>query len=127
MTGEGEAAPRAGTQGNLYVVLTVKPHAFFKRDGADIHLELPLTFPQAAVGDQVEVPTIEGKEKLTIPPGTQTGKLFRLRDKGVPRLRSMGRGDQYVTVTLRTPSSLSARERELYEELATIPYSQGEG
>jgi molecular chaperone DnaJ len=127
MTGEGEAAPRAGTQGNLYVVLTVKPHAFFKRDGADIHLELPLTFPQAALGDQVEVPTIDGKEKLTIPPGTQTGKVFRLRDKGVPRLRSMGRGDQYVTVTLRTPTSLSARERELYEELATIPYSQGEG
>jgi molecular chaperone DnaJ len=127
MTGEGEAAPRGGTQGNLYVVLTVKPHAYFKRDGADIHLELPLTFPQAALGDQVEVPTIDGKEKLTIPPGTQTGKLFRLRDKGVPRLRSMGRGDQYVTVTLRTPTSLSARERELYEELATIPYSQGEG
>lgn len=127
VTGEGEAGPRGGTPGNLYVVLAVKPHAFFKRDGADLHLELPLTFPQAALGDQVEVPTIDGSEKLAVPPGTQTGRVFRLRDKGVPRLRSMGRGDQYVTVAVQTPANLSARERELYQELATLAHSSGEG
>jgi molecular chaperone DnaJ len=127
LTGEGESGPRGGSPGNLYVVLNVKPHAHFKRDGADIHLELPITFPQAAIGDHVEVATIDGVEKLTIPAGTQTGRQFRLRDKGVPRLRSMGRGDQFVTVTVRTPGSLSARERELYEELAALSSQHGEG
>lgn len=124
LTGEGESGPRGGTAGNLYVVLSVKPHPRFKRDGADIQFELPISFPQAALGDQVEVPTIDGTERLTIPPGTQTGKTFRLRDKGVPRLRSMGRGDQYVTVVVRTPTSLSIRERELLEELALIGKQQ---
>jgi molecular chaperone DnaJ len=109
------------------VILTVKPHPQFKRDGADLYYELPITFPQAALGDQVEVPTIDGSEKLTIPAGTQTGKAFRLRDKGVPRLRAMGRGDLYVAVTVRTPSSLSSKERELYEELAGLTQSQPEG
>jgi molecular chaperone DnaJ len=127
VTGEGESGPRGGVPGNLYVVLAVKPHAFFKRDGADIHYELPLGFPQAALGDHVEVPTLDGSEKLVIPSGTQTGKMFRLRDKGVPRLRSMGRGDEYVTVTVRTPANLSPRERELYEELGNLARSQGEG
>jgi molecular chaperone DnaJ len=127
LTGEGESGPRGGVAGNLYVVLTVRPHPQFKRDGADLHYELPLSFPQAALGDQVDVPTIEGSEKLTIPAATQTGKVFRLRDRGVPRLRSMGRGDLYVTVTVRTPTSLSSRERELFEELASIAKQHGDG
>ena len=128
VTAEGEAGPRGGLPGNLYVILTVKPHPSFKREGADLYYDLPLSFPQAALGDQVEVPTIEGgSEKLTVPAGTQTGKAFRLRDKGVPRLRSMGRGDLYVTVVVRTPSALSAKERELYEELSEIASSQQEG
>lgn len=127
VTSEGESGPRGGLPGNLYVILSVKPHQFFKRDGADLYYELPLTFPQAALGDQVEVPTIDGNEKLTIPAGTQTGKAFRLRDKGVPRLRSMGRGDLYVTTTVRTPTAISAKERELYEELADLGRSQQDG
>lgn len=122
LTGEGESGPRGGPAGNLYVVLNVKAHATFTRDGADVHMELPINFPQAALGDQVEVPTIDGQERLTIPPGTQSGKVFRIREKGVPRLRSMGRGDQYVTVVVRTPSHLSARERELYEELSHLAH-----
>ncbi len=126
LTGEGESGPRGGVAGNLYVVLTVRPHPQFKRDGADLHYELPLSFPQAALGDQVDVPTIEGSEKLTIPVATQNGKVFRLRDRGVPRLRSMGRGDLYITVTVRTPTSLSSRERELFEELATIAKQHGD-
>jgi molecular chaperone DnaJ len=124
ITGEGESGPRGGIAGNLYVVLTVRPHPQFKRDGADLHFELQIGFPQAALGDQVEVPTIDGTEKLTIPAGTQHGKVFRLRDHGVPRLRSMGRGDLYVTVALRTPTGLSHRERELFEELALISRQQ---
>jgi molecular chaperone DnaJ len=127
LTGEGESGPRGGTPGNLYVALNVTPHPLFKRDGADIHLEVPLTFPQAALGDQIEVQTLDGAERLTIPPGTQTGKVFRLRDRGVPRLKGMGRGDQYVSVLVRTPAALSQRERELYEELATLTKHTGEG
>jgi molecular chaperone DnaJ len=126
LTGEGESGPRGGVAGNLYVVLTVRPHPQFKRDGADLHYELPLSFPQAALGDQVDVPTIEGSEKLTIPAATQNGKVFRLRDRGVPRLRSMGRGDLYVTVTVRTPANLTSRERELFEELASIAKQRGD-
>jgi molecular chaperone DnaJ len=127
LTGEGESGPRGGPAGNLYVVLTVRPHSQFKRDGADLHLEVAISLPQAALGDQLEVPTIDGVERLNIPAGTQSGKVFRIREKGVPRLRSMGRGDQYVTVVLKTPTNLSARERELYEELAQISKTTGEG
>ena len=126
LTGEGEGGPKGGPAGNLYVILDVKSHAHFKRDGADVHLELPITFPQAALGDQIEVPTLDGSEKLVVPAGTQTGRVFRLRDRGVPRLRGMGRGDQYVTVAVRTPGHLSAREKELYDELSTLA-KQGEG
>lgn len=127
LTGEGEPGGRGGPAGNLYVVLEVKPHQYFKRESADVYYELALSFPQAALGDQVEVPTIDGKEVLTIPAATQTGRVFRIRDKGVPRLRGMGRGDQYVTVVVRTPTHLSQRERELYEELAVLSREHDDG
>jgi molecular chaperone DnaJ len=124
LSGEGEAGPKGGPPGNLYVVLEVKPHRYFKREGSDIFFELPISFAQAALGDQVEVPTIDGSEVLTIPAGTQTGKTFRLREKGIPHLRGMGRGDQYVTVRVRTPTQLSPRERYLFEELAKLEEHQ---
>jgi molecular chaperone DnaJ len=124
LSGEGEAGPKGGPPGNLYVVLEVKPHRYFKREGSDIFFELPISFAQAALGDQVEVPTIDGSEVLTIPAGTQTGKTFRLREKGIPHLRGMGRGDQYVTVRVRTPTQLSPRERQLFEELAKLEEHQ---
>jgi molecular chaperone DnaJ len=124
LSGEGESGPKGGPAGNLYVVLEVKPHPFFKREGSDIFFELPISFAQAALGDQVEVPTIDGSEVLTIPAGTQTGKTFRLREKGIPHLRGMGRGDQYVTVRVRTPTQLSPRERYLFEELAKLEEHQ---
>ncbi|GAC1432197.1 MAG: molecular chaperone DnaJ [Chloroflexota bacterium] len=127
LSGEGESGPKGGPPGNLYVVLDVKAHRYFKRDGSDVYYELPLTFPQAALGDTLEVPTLEGTEKVQIPPGTQGGKQIRLREKGIPHLRGMGRGDQYVVVKLKTPSDLSARERELYEELARIGQKNGGG
>jgi molecular chaperone DnaJ len=124
LSGEGESGPKGGPAGNLYVVLEVKPHRFFKREGSDIFYELPISFAQAGLGDQVEVPTIDGSEVLTIPAGTQTGKTFRLREKGIPHLRGMGRGDQYVTVRVRTPTQLSPRERYLFEELAKLEEHQ---
>ena len=124
LSGEGESGAKGGATGNLFVVLEVKPHPFFKREGSDIFFELPICFAQAALGDQVEVPTIDGSEMLTVPAGTQTGKTFRLREKGIAHLRGMGRGDEYVTVRVRTPTQLSARERLLFEELAKLEEHQ---
>ncbi len=124
LTGEGEAGPKGGPAGNLYVVLDVKMHREFKREGSDVFYDLPISFAQAALGDEVEVPTIDGQERLTIPAGTQTGKTFRLREKGIPYLRGMGRGDQYVAVHLRTPTQLSARERQIFEDLAKLDEHQ---
>ncbi|MDE3074093.1 MAG: molecular chaperone DnaJ [Chloroflexota bacterium] len=120
LTGEGEAGPRGGPNGNLYVAITVRKHAFFERDGQDILYTLPVTFPQVALGDELEVPTVDGKVLLKIPPGTQPGKVFRLKDKGVPHLRSAGRGDQHVLIKVVTPTELSERERELLEELRRV-------
>lgn len=124
LSGEGESGPKGGPAGNLYVVLEVKPHRFFKREGSDVFFELPISFAQAALGDEVEVPTVDGSETLAIPAGTQTGKTFRLREKGIPHLRGMGRGDQYVAVRVRTPTQLSGRERQLFEELAKLEEHQ---
>jgi len=107
LTGEGEQGPKGGPAGNLYVVLDVKPHREFKREGSDIFYELPISFAQAALGDEVMAPTVDGEEKLAIPAGTQTGKTFRLKEKGVPHLRGMGRGDEYVAVRVSTPTNLS--------------------
>jgi molecular chaperone DnaJ len=124
LSGEGESGPKGGPPGNLYVVLEVKPHRIFKREGSDVFYELPISFAQAALGDEIEVPTIDGSEMLVLPAGTQTGKTFRLREKGIPHLRGMGRGDEYVTVRVSTPTQLSSRERQLFEELAQLEEHQ---
>jgi molecular chaperone DnaJ len=115
---EGQAGLRGGMSGSLYVVISVRKHPYFKRQNSDIFLELPINVAQAALGDEIEVPTLEGKEKLAIPAGTQTGETFRLRGKGIPFLRGGGSGDQLVTVYVVTPKKLSAEQRELFEELA---------
>lgn len=118
VTGEGEAGTRGGPPGDLYVVIRVKPHDFFDREGDDIYCEIPLTFTQAALGDDIEIPTLTEKVKLKIPAGTQTNTYFRLKGKGVPRLRGYGQGDQHVKVTVVTPTSLSDDQRELLREFA---------
>jgi len=120
LTGEGEAGPRGGPNGNLYVAITVKKHPFFERDGQDILYTLPINFAQAALGDEVEVPTVDGNMLLKVPAGTQSGKIFRMRDKGVPNLRGAGRGDQHVYVKVVTPTNLGQKERELLEELRSV-------
>ena len=118
--GKGEAAPLGGTPGDLYVKVHVKPHKYFKRKDGDILLDLPLTFPEAALGTTVEVPTLDGKVKLKIPAGTADGRKFRLRGKGAPKTRGKGHGDMIVTARLAVPKKLTAKERELLKKLQEL-------
>lgn len=120
LAGEGEAGSRGGPPGDLHVVLQVEPHPFFRRQDEDIHCEIPITFPQAALGGVIEVPTIDGMERLTIPEGTQGGTVFKLKGKGVTRLRGHGRGDQFVAVTVVTPRQLNKEQRKLLERLQEL-------
>jgi molecular chaperone DnaJ len=116
--GEGELGAGGGAPGDLLVVLSVKAHPAFKRNGADVLLELPVSFREAALGAQVEVPTIDGRVRMRLPPGTQSGRVFRLKGKGAPALAGGGRGDQHVTVVVETPQDLSEAQQRLFEELA---------
>jgi len=115
---EGEAGRRGGPAGNLFINLSVKGHPFFKREGNDIVYELPLNFAQAALGDELEIPTIEGKTTLKIPAGTQTGRIFHLKGNGVPYLHRSGRGDQLIKIRVVTPEKLDDEMRRLFQELA---------
>jgi len=117
LSGEGEAGLRGAPAGDLYVDISIRPHALFQRDGANIYVRVPLRMTQAALGGAVEVPTIDGgRARVTIPSGTQTGDQFRLRGKGFSVLRSAARGDMYVQVAVETPQNLSPRQRELLEQ-----------
>lgn len=118
LSGQGEVGSKGGPRGDLYIVINVKPHSLFTRDGNDVYFEMPITFAQAALGDEIEVPTLDGKVKYTVPEGTQTGTVFRLREKGIPRLRSSSRGDQYVKVIVDTPKKLNETQKELLREFA---------
>lgn len=114
---EGDAGAYGGPPGDLYVVLHVKDHAFFEREGKDLYCVLPISFSQAALGAEIQVPTLEGQQALKIPEGTQTATKFKLKNKGVPVLNGRGRGDLFVEVKVQTPAKLSKRQRELLEEL----------
>jgi molecular chaperone DnaJ len=116
--GQGEAGPRTGPRGDLYVFVTVRPDERFEREDDDVHVDYRVNFAQAAMGDTVTVPTLEGDESLDIPPGTQSGSVFTLRRRGVPHLNGGGRGDQHVHVHVDIPKRLSAHQRELLNELA---------
>jgi molecular chaperone DnaJ len=117
LSGEGEAGGRGAAPGDLYVHVAIRPHDIFQRDGANIFCRVPLRMTQAALGGEVEVPTIDGSAaKVKIPAGTQTGDQFRLRSKGFSVLRSSQRGDMYIQVAVETPQSLTRRQRELLEE-----------
>ncbi|MEX2104417.1 MAG: molecular chaperone DnaJ [Bacilli bacterium] len=120
VSGEGEAGTKGGPSGDLYVVIRVKSHDFFEREGDDIYCEVPLTFAQSALGDEIEVPTIDGRVKLKIPAGTQTDTFFRLKGKGVPRLRGVGQGDQHVKVVIVTPTKLTDKQKELLKEFGKL-------
>ena len=114
---EGDAGRFGGPSGDLYIVLTVKPHEFFERDGNDLHCVVPISISQAALGDEITIPTLEGETRLKIPEGTQSGKEFRLRGKGVPYLNSHGRGDMIVQAAVQTPTRLSKVQKELFRQL----------
>ncbi|MDM5190025.1 molecular chaperone DnaJ [Bacillus sp. DX4.1] len=118
VTGKGEAGVNGGPAGDLYVVVHVRDHEFFQRDGDHIICEMPLTFAQVALGAEVEVPTVHGKVKLKIPAGTQTGTEFRLKGKGAPNVRGYGQGDQYVVVRVVVPTKLTSQQKELLREFA---------
>ncbi len=119
LSGEGEVGSRGGSPGNLYIILSVLPHDFFTRDGDNILYELPINFAQAALGDEADVPTLDGRTKLKVPAASQTGKVFRLKGKGIPHLHRSGRGDQLVTLLVVTPDSLTEKQRQLFRELAS--------
>ena len=118
--GAGEAGLSGGSPGDLYVVIHVREHPIFLRQGNDVVVEVPVSFPQAALGTEVEVPTLDGKVKVKIVSGTQSGKVMRLKGKGIPDLHGYGRGDQLVKVIVETPRRLNPRQRELLEEFARI-------
>ena len=130
MAGQGEAGTNGGPAGDLYVVFHVREHEFFERDGDDIYCEMPITFVQAALGDEIEVPTLHGKVKLKIPAGTQTGTKFRLKGKGVPNVRGYGVGDQHILVRILTPTKLTDKQKQLLREFSdvsgTVPLGEHE-
>jgi molecular chaperone DnaJ len=116
LSGEGEGGLHGGPAGDLFVVVHIRPHEIFVRDGDHLICELPLTFPQAALGAEVEVPVLGGKTTVTVPPGTQPGQPLRVKAKGMPHLRGRGAGDVIYRVTIEVPTRLSSRQRELLEE-----------
>jgi molecular chaperone DnaJ len=116
--GEGEVGIYGGPNGDLYIEIHVREHTFFKREGKDIYCEVPISFVQAALGDEIEIPTLEGKTTMKIPAGTQSGQFFRLRDKGVPSLNGRGKGDLHIRVNVEVPVRLNSKQREILEEFA---------
>ena len=120
LTGEGEAGVNGGPAGDLYVVVNLKPHAVFQRDGADLHCEMPISFTTAALGGEIEIPTLDGHAKIKIPTETQTGQVFRLKNKGIRPVRGSVIGDLYCHVSLETPVKLTSRQKELLREFEAI-------
>ncbi len=129
---EGEAGVRGGPAGDLYIFLSIKPHDFFQRDGADIFCRVPISMTTAALGGQIDVPAIDGeKSRVKVPEGTESGKQFRLKGKGMPVLRSKVTGDMYIQVEVETPKNLTRKQRDLLEAFEresnreTSPHSSG--
>ena len=112
LRGQGNAGKNGGPAGDLQIVITVQPHPLFRREGTNVYCDAPITFTQAVLGGELEIPTIDGKVKYDIPEGTQTGTTFRLRGKGIPNVNGRGRGDQFVTVNIETPRNLNREQKE---------------
>jgi molecular chaperone DnaJ len=121
LAGEGEAGVRGGPAGDLYIFLSLAQHAFFQREGADLHCRAPISMVTAALGGEFEVPTIDGgKTRVKVPEGTQSGRRFRLQGKGMPVLRSRQTGDMYVQVVVETPQKLTKKQRDLLNEFERL-------
>ena len=125
LAGEGEAGLRGGPAGDLYIFLSIKPHEFFQRDGADVFCKVPISMTTAALGGQIDVPTLEGTStRVKVPDGTESGKQFRLKGKGMPVLRSKVTGDMYIQVDVETPKNLTRKQRELLEEFEKLSHKE---
>jgi len=124
LSAEGDVGSHGGPNGDLYVQVHLTEHQFFERDSFDVHCEVPITFSQAALGADVEVPTLTGKVAMTIPAGTQSGKRMRLKSKGIQKLGGYGLGDQIITITVETPTTLTVEQRELFEKLSGLEHTQ---
>ena len=120
LRGQGNAGRNGGPAGDLLIVVSVRPHEIFRREGTSVLCEAPITFTQAALGAELEIPTIDGKVKYTIPEGTQSGTTFRLKGKGIPGLNGRGRGDQYVTVNIETPRNLNREQKEALRKFSEL-------
>ena len=120
LSGEGEPSPNGGPPGDCYCFIQVSEHSLFQRDGRHLICQVPITYPQAALGSSIDVPTLDGKETLTIPPGTQTGEVFKLRGRGMPDLRSHGQGDLLVQVHIEVPKKFTKNHEELLRQLAEM-------
>ncbi len=120
LTGEGEAGMNGGPPGDLYVVVNLKPHSVFQREGADLHCEMPIGFATATLGGEIEIPTLDGHAKIKIPAETQTGQVFRLRGKGIKQVRGSHHGDLFCHVAIETPVNLTSRQKELLREFEAI-------
>ena len=121
LRGQGGAGKNGGPAGDLHITVTVRPHEIFRREGNSVLCEAPISFVQAALGAEMEIPTIDGKVQYSIPEGTQSGTVFRLRGKGIPNLNGKGRGDQFVTVYVETPRNLTAEQREALKKIWRNP------
>ena len=114
--GQGNAGANGGPAGDLYVTVAIRPHPIFTRDGSDVYVEIPISFAQAALGDTLQVPTIDGRVEYKVPEGTQTGTMFRMRGKGIQNVNGRGRGDQYVRVNIEVPKNLTDKQKKLLRE-----------
>lgn len=124
LSGEGDAGAQGGPNGDLYIVVDVKEHEIFRRDGFNVHYTVPISFSQAALGAEVEVPTLDGKVVVDLPAGTQSGKKMRLKGKGIQKLGGYGQGDAILTVHVETPTKLSKEHKELLEKIAKLEGKQ---
>lgn len=127
LSGQGNAGPKGGPAGDLYVTIHIPEHKIFEREGANLHLDIPLTFTQAALGDSVKVPTVTGKATLKIPAGTQSHTLFKLKGKGMPHIRGSGHGDLYARAIVEVPKKVSSKEKKLLEELGDVQKKNEKG
>jgi molecular chaperone DnaJ len=118
--GEGEEGERGGPPGDLFVFLYVEPHEFFSRDGDELICQIPISFSQAALGAEIEVPTLNGKKSLAIPRGIESGEVLRIKGEGFPKLRGYGRGDQLIQIVVKTPRNLTKRQEEILREFEDI-------
>ncbi|MDR2598879.1 MAG: molecular chaperone DnaJ [Oscillospiraceae bacterium] len=118
MRGQGSAGTNGGEPGDLFVTVSIKPHDMFRREGSSVLLDMPISFVQAALGASIEIPTLDGKVKLNIPAGTQTGSVFRIKGKGIQHIRGSGRGDQYVTVYIQVPKTMTSEQKDLLKKFA---------